>query len=148
MRNIDRQLRPDARASWLPVRRRRVASTGERHGGTARADALYALIIERAAELASRIARCAEGSDEERELEAIADAIDAYEAVRWPGPDRRRQGLIATKKARSSAGGPSEGRRGQSQPTKRWERAHLAQPVAVRLASGEHALLTRAPERP
>ena len=49
------------------------------------ADALYALIIERAAELASRIARCTEGSDEERELEAIADAIDAYEAVRWPG---------------------------------------------------------------
>ena len=48
------------------------------------ADALYALIIERAAELASRIARCAEGSDEERELEAIANAIDAYEAVLWP----------------------------------------------------------------
>ena len=44
-------------------------------------DALCALIIERAAELASRIARCAEGSDEERELEVIADAID--EAVHW-----------------------------------------------------------------
>ena len=41
------------------------------------ADALCALIIERAAELASRIAKCAEGSDEERELEAIADAIEA-----------------------------------------------------------------------
>jgi hypothetical protein len=44
------------------------------------ADALRALLIERAAALTG----CTAGSPEEAELEAIRDAIKAYETVRWP----------------------------------------------------------------
>ena len=43
-------------------------------------DALHSLPVARADELMS----CTEGGDEERELAAITDAIEAYEAVRWP----------------------------------------------------------------
>jgi hypothetical protein len=43
-------------------------------------DALDALLIKRADDLEG----CTEGSDEKRELEAITNAIEAYEAVRWP----------------------------------------------------------------
>ena len=46
----------------------------------AEADALHALLVTRADELVG----CTEGSPEESELEAITDAIEAYEAVRWP----------------------------------------------------------------
>ena len=44
------------------------------------ADALHALLVLRADELVG----CTEGSPEEAELEAIADAIESYEAIRWP----------------------------------------------------------------
>ena len=43
-------------------------------------DAMHALLIKRADELVG----CTEGSPEEVELAAIADAVDAYEEKRWP----------------------------------------------------------------
>ena len=47
---------------------------------TAEADALHGLLVRRADALAG----CAERSAEESELKAIVDAIEAYEAKRWP----------------------------------------------------------------
>jgi len=41
---------------------------------------MHALLVARADELMG----CTEGSPEEAELAALADAIDGYESVRWP----------------------------------------------------------------
>jgi hypothetical protein len=47
---------------------------------TAITDRMHALLVTRADTLEG----CTEGSPEEAELASLADAIEAYEAVRWP----------------------------------------------------------------
>jgi hypothetical protein len=49
-------------------------------GEIAQADAMHALLVLRADALMG----CTEGSPEEEELTTLTDAIEAYEAKRWP----------------------------------------------------------------
>ena len=46
----------------------------------AEADAMHSLLVQRADNLIG----CTDGSADQDELEAIGEAIEAYEAVRWP----------------------------------------------------------------
>jgi hypothetical protein len=47
---------------------------------TTEADRMHALLVERADEISG----CPDGSDDDTELKSIADALEAYEAKRWP----------------------------------------------------------------
>ena len=47
---------------------------------TAATDALHAMLVKRANQLKG----CTEGSLEEAEFKTITEAVEAYEAVRWP----------------------------------------------------------------
>ena len=47
---------------------------------TTEADRLHAVLVERADEIGG----CPDGSGEDTELRTITDALEAYEAKRWP----------------------------------------------------------------
>jgi len=57
-----------------------VAPAGTAASLVPEADAMHGRLVQRADELAG----CTEGSDDEQELEAIVNAIEADEAKRWP----------------------------------------------------------------
>ena len=58
-----------------------IAPAGVTAPMTAEADAMHALLVLRADDLEG----FTEGSPEEAEFKNIADALEAYEAKRWPG---------------------------------------------------------------
>ena len=88
-------------------------------GGSPEADAMHALLVQRADQLEG----CIEGSAEEREYSSIVSAIVTYEEKRWPeGQDAGRQGLAAPRSQILSWGRFARG--GQASPHQLtwWER--------------------------
>jgi hypothetical protein len=65
--------------TWV-LRSTAVRTTAVSPKADAAADALHALLVQRAEQREG----CAEGSAEELELAAIAVAAEAYETIRWP----------------------------------------------------------------
>jgi hypothetical protein len=89
MSNIDRQRIAAVRtleAMGYVFREEWIAPTCQTSPATAEADAMHALIVLRADQLDG----CTEGSPEETEIKAIAEALEAYEAKR--GPDGKAPG--------------------------------------------------------
>ena len=77
MNKTARQIRPEPRDLDRPGASADQAALAKL---TKEADAMHALLVLRADALVG----CTEGSEEEEELSAITDAIEAYEAKRWP----------------------------------------------------------------
>ena len=78
MNNLDQQIMAAERdldvfahVGWTPP------ATAQLHTHAA---GMHALLVERADALMG----CTKGSEEEAELAALTDAIEAYEAARWP----------------------------------------------------------------
>ena len=63
---------------WVPALPS--VAVGPRSLMTGELDAMHGVLVQRADALEG----CLKGSEEEIELKAIVDAIEAYEALRWP----------------------------------------------------------------
>ena len=64
---------------WVPASAP-PAAAGPRSQMTVEADAMHGVLVRRVDALEG----CSEGSKEEAELKTMVDAIEAYEAIRWP----------------------------------------------------------------
>ena len=63
---------------WVPASPS--VAVGPRSLMSAESDAMHGVLVQRA----DALEVCLEGSEEEIGLQAVVDAIEAYEALRWP----------------------------------------------------------------